>query len=85
MIQVENLRKSFGAVLAVDGISLQVAENPELEPAWDDFLQSSIAESLKAGEEGIPSNPFDNPLLPEGLSDEELKALVENRSIDAPR
>jgi hypothetical protein len=66
-------------------ISLQVSESPELESEWDEVLQSSLVESLAAGEEGIPSNPFEDPLLREGVSDEELRQLAASPSADRPR
>ncbi len=66
-------------------ISLQVSESPELEADWDEVLQSALAESLTAGEEAILSNPFDDPLLPEGVSDEELKQLLGSSSLERPR
>ncbi len=66
-------------------ISLQVSESPELEAAWDEVLQSSLAETLTAGDEGILTNPFDDPLLPEGVSDEELGQLAGSSSLERPR
>lgn len=70
---------TFGA------IDLEVAQNPELEKALDDILQSSIVESLKDGGETLPANPFENPLLSEGLSEEEMGALAEGNVPDAPK
>ena len=66
-------------------ISLQVSESPELEAAWDEVLQSSLAETLAAGDEGILTNPLDDPFLPEGVSDEELGQLAASPSLERPR
>ena len=66
------------------GIALEVSQDPELERALDGILQSSIIESLRSGEEELDSNPFENPLLSEGLSDEEMRILGESDAAEAP-
>jgi len=65
-------------------IHQQYSQNPVLEQAFDEIVQSSIDESLKASEEGLDSNPFDNPLLFEGVSEEDLKILEEDIGAKTP-
>lgn len=69
---------------AFSGIALEVAQDPELELALDDILQSSIVESLRGGEEELNFDLFENPLLSEGLSDEEMRILGESDANEAP-
>jgi len=61
----------------------QYSQSPDMESVLDEVLVSSIDESLKAADE-LPSNPFDNPLLSEGVSDEDLRLLAENIANDEP-
>lgn len=67
------------------GIALEVAQDPELETALDDILQTSIVESLKSGGGELDLNPFEDPLLSEGLSDEEMRMIGEIDLTDAPK
>ena len=59
----------------------QYSQNPDMESVLDEVLVLSIDESLKAADD-LPSNPFDNPLLSEGVSDEDLKFRGENIAAD---
>lgn len=61
----------------------QYGRSPDMESVLDEVLVSSIDESLKAADD-LPSNPFDNPLLSEGVSDEDLKLLAEDMAADKP-
>jgi len=61
----------------------QYGRSPDMESVLDEVLVSSIDESLKAADD-LPSNPFDNPLLSEGVSDEDLKLLAEDIAADKP-
>jgi len=55
----------------------QFAQNPEMENKFNDLLLSSIDDSVMPAEDGFEANPFDNPLLWEGVSKEEMKQLEE--------
>lgn len=61
----------------------EYSQSPDMEDVLDEFLVSSIDESLKASDD-LPSSPFDNPLLSEGLSDEDMKLLAEDIAADKP-
>lgn len=61
----------------------QLSQSPDMENVLDEVLVSSIDENLKASGD-LPSNPFDNPLLSEGLSDEDMKLLAEDIAGDKP-
>jgi len=55
----------------------QYTRNPELENSFNDELLSSIDDNLMSAGETFPTDPFDNPLLWEGLSRDE-KIQLEN-------
>ncbi len=65
-------------------IHQQYSQTPALEQAFDEILQSSIDESLKASEEGLDRNPFESPLLFEGVSEADLRILEEDLGARTP-
>jgi hypothetical protein len=59
----------------------QFSRSPDMENIWDEALVASIDESFAASDD-LSSNPFDDPLLAEGLSAEDMKLLAEDIAAD---
>ncbi len=68
------------------GLDLQVVQDPELQGAFDELLRASILESVGQEDEVLPAvNPFENPLLAEGLSEAEMEFIGQVGSTESPR
>jgi len=57
-------------------LAFELEDNPELMSAFNQVLESSLGEDLGAGE-GVMSSGFDDPILFQDISDEELAFVLE--------